>query len=331
MERQIISPGFVEDALACLRAQGLAPGPVLAAAGLPATVTDPISNQQYGRLWWLIAEAMQDEFFGLADRPMRPGSFAMLCHAVLHAGTLERALRRMLRFLALVLDDPRGELRVRGGEAEIVLSDAHGPRSAFAYRTYWLIVLGIACWLIGRRIPLRRLDFACPAPDHRRDYRQFFGAPVQFGRPASRLTFDADHLALPLIRNDAALHAFLREAPANILLRYRHEPGISAQVRARLAALPPADWPGFEALAGALEMSGATLRRRLRADGQSFAAIKDDLRLALAQKLLAEPLSVAEISARLGYSEPSAFHRAFVKWTGQSPGALRPEAVPQAQ
>lgn len=331
MERQIISPGFVEDALACLRAQGLAPGPVLAAAGLPATVTDPISNQQYGRLWWLIAEAMQDEFFGLAARPMRPGSFAMLCHAVLHAGTLERALRRMLRFLALVLDDPRGELRVRGGEAEIVLSDAHGPRSAFAYRTYWLIVLGIACWLIGRRIPLRRLDFACPAPDHRRDYRQFFGAPVQFGRPASRLTFDADHLALPLIRNDAALHAFLREAPANILLRYRHEPGISAQVRARLAALPPADWPGFEALAGALEVSGATLRRRLRADGQSFAAIKDDLRLALAQKLLAEPLSVAEISARLGYSEPSAFHRAFVKWTGHSPGALRPEAVPQAQ
>ena len=199
----MISPGFVADALACMREQGIAAAPLLAEAGLAGVPTEPVTSAQYGQLWHAMARAAQDEFFGLGARPMRPGSFTLLCHAVLHAGTLERALRRALRFLRVVLDDPSGALELREGLAEIVLTDRGTPRSAFAYRTYWLILMGLACWLVGRRIPLRRLDFACPAPDHRRDYRQFFGAPVQFGRPASRLTFDADHLALPLIRIEA--------------------------------------------------------------------------------------------------------------------------------
>lgn len=323
MDRRIIAPGFVADALDRLSGQGIDPAPLLAAAGLPAQVDQPVSNVQFARLWWLIAQAMEDEFMGLAARPMRPGGFAMLCHAILHTGTLERALRRALRFLTLVLDDPRGELRVQDGRAEILLTDAAGPRAAFAYRTYWLVLMGGACWLVGRRIPLRGLDFRCAAPADRQDYHQFFGAPVRFDQPVTRLVFDAAHLALPVIRSEAALRGFLREAPANILLRYRQDHGVSARVRDRLAATTPADWPGFEVMAADLHLSPATLRRQLRLDGQTYAALKDDLRLVQARRLLSGPRSVAQIAADLGYSEPSAFHRAFVKWTGQSPGAYR--------
>lgn len=320
MERRQISPGFVEDALDCLRVRGIDPAPILAAAALPASPDAAITSQHYGRLWHLTAEALQDEFFGLGARPMRPGSFALMGHAVLHAHDLGQALRRALRFLNIVLDDPRGTLQVHGSEADIVLNDAGALRPAFAYRTYWLIVMGLACWLIGRRIPLRQLDFSCSAPTHRRDYAQFFGAPVRFDQLRSRLVFDAAYLALPVIRDEAALRHFLREAPANILVRYRHDQGTAGRVRARLRELAPADWPRFEALAETLRMSPATLRRRLRADGQSFAAIKDELRAVLAERLLAEGrLSIAEIAAELGYSEPSAFHRAFRKRSGHSP------------
>jgi AraC-like DNA-binding protein len=324
MERHNITPGFVEDALASLRERGLDTAPLMAAAGLPEEVTGPVTNVQYGRLWWLIAEAIQDEFFGLAARPMRPGSFNLLCYAVLHSGTLERALRRALLFLNVVLDDPRGELRIRDGMAHVVLTDQGLPRPAFAYRAYWLILMGVVCWLVGRRIPLRYLDFACPAPVHRQDYRKFFGAPVLFDRPSTRLVFDSSYLALPLIRSDVALESFLREAPANILIRYRHDHDTSSRVRARLAAMPASAWPSFEMMAKGLGMSQATLRRRLRAEGQSFGAIKDELRSVLAQRLLQEKaLSVAEIAAELGYTEPSAFYRAFQKWAGQSPGEFR--------
>ena len=323
MERRQISPGFVEDALASLTRAGLDPAPVLAAAGI-AEPGQPVSNLQYGRMWLAITGLIGDEFFGQAARPMRPGSFNLLCHAVLHARTLEHALRRALSFLTVVLDDPAGELRLRDGLAEIVLTDRDAPRPAFAYRTYWLILMGVMCWLIGRRIPLMQVDFACPAPENRQDYLQFFGAPVRFGQPHSRLVFAARYLALPPIRSEKALQAFLRGAPANILLRYRHDQGLTARIRARLRALPPEDWPDFDRLASDLHLSPATLRRRLRGEGQSFSAIRDEMRQSAARIMLTRSAApVAEIAARLGYAEPSAFHRAFLKWTGSSPAAFR--------
>ncbi|WP_176044478.1 AraC family transcriptional regulator [Burkholderia vietnamiensis] len=324
MAPQMISPGFVEDALECLHRQRIPAEPVLRAAGLPVAVREPVTPQQYGRLWLAIASAIDDEFFGLAARPMRRGSFTLLCHAVLDAGTLEKALRRALQFLRVVLDEPRGELVVADGQAQIALTQAGTPYSAFAYRTFWLILLGVACWLIGRRIPLQRIDFACPSPDQRSDYHQFFGVPVHFDRPDSRLAFNAAYLSLPTIRSAQSLKTFLRGAPGNLLVRYRHDSGWVAKTRAHLKALPAAEWPDFDTLAVRLGTTPATLRRRLRSEGQSFAAIKDELRSALAQALLrGHKLSVAEIAAELGFTEPSAFHRAFRKWTGTSPGAFR--------
>jgi AraC-like DNA-binding protein len=108
-----------------------------------------------------------------------------------------------------------------------------------------------------------------------------------------------------------------------LLVRYRHDSGWVAKTRAHLKALPAAEWPDFDTLAVRLGTTPATLRRRLRSEGQSFAAIKDELRSALAQALRGHKLSVAEIAAELGFTEPSAFHRAFRKWTGTSPAFRR--------
>ncbi len=320
----MIAPGFVEDALDSLRLKGIDPAPVLRKVGIDPESFGPVSNEQYGALWLAIAALSGDEFFGLAAHPMRPGAFRLLCYTVIHAGTLERALKRALTFLNIVLDDPNGELRQEGGLAEIVLTDQSGPRSAFTYRTYWLILLGIACWLIGRRIPLNRVDFSCTEPVNRQEYHQFFGAPVHFGQKQSRMAFRADYLKLPIIRDEKALKGFLRAAPANILLRYRHDQGFTAGVRHRLRAVSPDNWPDFEAVAADMKLSPATLRRRLKSEGQSFAAIRDDIRLSEAQRLLRQTSeSIAQIATTLGYTEPSAFHRAFHKWTGMTPLAFR--------
>ena len=328
-QRRMISPGFVEDALTGLRRAGIDPGPVLAGVGLPDPVTESVTHLQYGALWLAIAARLDDEFFGLGARPMRVGSFKLLCHAVLQAHTLDQALRRALAFLGVVLDDPRGELTQREGQAEIVLRCGRGARPAFADRTYWLLLLGVLSWLIGRRIPLLHVDFAGRAPENRLDYHQFFGAPVRFERPVSRLAFNAAYLALPPIRSERALGPFLRGAPANILFGYRHDQSISARIRNRLSALPPSDWPTFEAIAADIRFSPATLRRRLRDEAQSFSSIRDDIRFEQAQAMLRQSAhSVADIATALGYAEPSAFHRAFLKWSGQTPAAFRARPSP---
>lgn len=320
----MISAGFVDDALDCLVRRGIDPAPVLAQAGLAVPFGDAVSAEQYGALWLAVSQALDDEFFGLGGRPMRPGSFTLLCHALMGAATLEQALRRALRFLKVVLEDPEGELQVADGRAAIVLKDTGAARSAFAYRTYWIIVHGITCWLVGRRIPLRQVDFRCGPPEHGADYRLFFGAPVRFDQPQSRLAFDAAFLTLPTTRGERALKDFLRGAPANILVRYRHDQGLAARVKARLRAEPATAWPGFEDLARQLRLPASTLRRRLADEGQTYRDIKDELRRVLAEALLREGAKpVGEIAAELGFSEPSAFHRAFRKWTAQSPGAFR--------
>ena len=327
MERRSITAGFVEDILHYAETAGADPARLVAEMGIIRG--QPVDNEAYGRLWLALAEAAGDEFFALGARAMRPGSFTLMGHAVLSAKTLGQGLRRMLRFLRVILDDPWGELDVvHGAEAEILLHDRRGARPAFADRTYWILVMGLACWLVGRRIPLRRVDFAGPAPENRTDYLQFFGAPVRFGAERSLLAFDARYLTLPNIRNVAQLQIFLRGAPANILVRYRHDQGLTTRIRDRLRATHAARWPDLQAMAVELRLSSATLRRRLRAEGQGFATIRDELLQERAEQLLRETDgSIAQIATDLGYSEPGAFHRAFRKWTGQTPGAFRSAAL----
>lgn len=327
IERRMIAPGFVEEALESLRRMGKPAAPMLAAVGLPANVDEPVSAEVYGALWLATAAELDDEFFGMGGRPMRRGSFTLLCHCVLHAPTLGHALRRALRFLNIVLEDPRGELVIRDGMAQIELKDAGPPRSAFAYRTYWIILHGIICWLVGRRIPIRLVDFRCDEPQQGADYRLFFGAPVRFSQPISRLGFDIAMLDLPVSRSEQALKQFLRGAPANILVRYRYDAGLAASVRRRLSRVPPTAWSSFVDLAAEMRMPPSTLRHRLDEEGQSYAAIKDDIRRDLAvDMLLNTSKTVGDIATQLGYSEPSAFYRAFRKWMFNSPDAFRRES-----
>lgn len=326
MTRHMIRPGFVDDAVDALLRAGVDPAPLLARAGLSEAPSEAVPASRFGALWRAASEALDDEFFGLGARPMRVGSLEMLCHVVLNADSLGQALRRALAFLRLALDAPAGRLTVADGLAQICLTPAPAGHAAFAYRSYWLILHGVCCWLVGRRIPIRQVDFDCPPPPSRDDNRDFFGAPVRFERPQTRLLYSASHLDLVPIRSEASLRVFLRAAPTNLLVRYSHDGGLALKLRGALRGEAFSEWPDFDTLAARLKMSPATLRRQLREEGQSFRAIKDELRNARAQELLrGTDLPVAEIAARTGYAEASAFYRAFVKWTGTSPGDFRKE------
>jgi AraC-like DNA-binding protein len=326
-ERRMIAPVFVDEALDCLVRAGLPYDDLLRQVGLPFPVETPISAETYGALWRAITDRMGDEFFGLGGRTMIPGTFTLIGHSVLHAGSLRRALPRALRFLGVTIVDPHGELVVADGLAQIVLRDAGPARSAFAYRTLWIMLHGLACWLIGRRIPLRLVDFRCPEPARGADHRLFFGAPVRFDQEVSRLAFSESFLDLPIARREKALKQFLRGAPANILVRHRYDAGLAANVRARLRREKPGDWPNLEQMAASLRMPASTLRRRLSLEGQSYVVIKDEFRRDLAVALLLEgKKTMGDIALELGFAEPSAFYRAFRKWTTKSPGAFKRDA-----
>ena len=89
--------------------------------------------------------------------------------------------------------------------------------------------------------------------------------------------------------------------------------------------------PTLEHLSKRLHMSARTLHRRLAAEGTTFRSVVTTLRMELAERGLREPhLPIGEIAFRLGFSEPSAFHRAFKRWTGWQPLAYRRVHAPSA-
>ena len=107
-------------------------------------------------------------------------------------------------------------------------------------------------------------------------------------------------------------------------MRYSYDAGLAASIRRRLRQQTPSTWPDYEDIARQLRLPASTLRRRLQQEGQSYRAIKDEIRRGLATAwLLQGDRSVGQIAADLGFTEPSAFHRAFRKWTGARPGEYR--------
>ncbi len=335
-EKGTISISFVHEALESFRGRGLNQNELLMQSGIsPELLTSPqarVSSKHYGQLWQLIAKTFDDEFFGMDRHPMKAGSFTLLCHAVIHSDTLERALHRALRFLRLVLDDMGGELQRDGDIAHIVVKDIGKeksdrlPRSnrAFAYGTYLIMLHGLACWLIGRRIPLLRADFRCPEPAFSDEWRVLFTQNLNFNQDFSGITFSADFLDLANNQNERTMKNFLRGAPANFLVKFKNSTSLSARIRRRLRDLPVSAWPDFSTLANQFHSSVATLRRRLDAEGQSFRSINDDLRRDLAISLLSDTTrSVMDIACDIGFADTSAFYRAFKKWTGARPSEYR--------
>jgi AraC-like DNA-binding protein len=285
-----------------------------------------VSVQQYGALWRLVALTLDDEFFGQDSRRMKSGSFAMLCHGVLACPTLARALDRALRYFALILDDLAGVLVKDGGTARIQLLDrALGKQGReFAHETFLMLIHGLACWLVGRRIPIDVAEFAYSEPAHSAEYRLMYCADLRYDRPMTAIEFDASYLDLPVTQDERSVKEFLRRAPENVLVKYKNHSSLSARVRRRLRQGSLHEASSFETLAAELHMTPATARRRLYEEGTSYQAIKDELRRDQAIAYLTHSdRSVLEVALELGFSERSAFHRAFRKWTGVSPGQFR--------
>jgi AraC-like DNA-binding protein len=328
-----VSIYHVEQALQGALRRGLDSTPLLERAGIPpALLVAPlarVSQAQYGALLRVLRRHLRDEFFGMLDRPLPLGCFAQCCRLLVRAPTLGDAMREGLRFFHGQIDAFVPRLHVEGDMACMAIvprepaNDTHG----YAQRAFLFLAFGLASWLAARRIPLAGIEYRDAAPPHGADTDRVFQAKVLYGRPQYRLWFESRWLALPQVQNEQSLREFLHEAPANLIVRYRDRTRVTDRLRRLLNSRLRNELPSLDEVASSLALTPQTLSRRLREEGHSFQALKDNVRRDAAIALLQRPdLTLVDVAAGVGFSEASTFHRAFKKWTGVAPGEYRQRA-----
>ncbi|MFM0555893.1 AraC family transcriptional regulator [Paraburkholderia sediminicola] len=329
-DKGTISFSMVEEALALARSRGLDALPLAEAAGIAAPMlTSPksrVSSAQYGALWAAIARALDDEFFGQDSHRMKSGSFIAMTQTALTARNGAQALARAVGFMRLVLDDLGVQIETDAQRVRLrFVENAGTPPAMFAYATYFILVYGLLCWLVGRRIPLLEARFRCAEPPAAHEYRLMFCDQMNFDQAESYVDLAPAFLDLPVIQTTKSVKPFLRDAPGSFIVKYRNPGSLAARVRKMLRAMPMAGWPAADQMAERLHVAEATMRRHLKHEGYTYQSIKDDLRRDIAiGELQDTDRTIADIATSVGFAEPSAFHRAFRKWTGMRPTDYRP-------
>lgn len=269
----------------------------------------------------LTGEAALGIYFGLQMRISWHGYVGL---AAMAAQNAREALELAVRFcptrtgaisLHLDADSPVGSLRI----AEH--ADFGAARDAI------LLALVVGIWQLGCTLTGRQLsgsaDLAMGEPPYIGRFAGMLPGALRFGRAENRLLFDAGTLELPLITADPAALLLMREQCERELDAL----GFAGPLRERVRGLAIRGSGGvrsLEEVAAHLYLSTRTLKRHLAALGVSYTEILDKERARRARTLLAATsLPLEEIAERLGYSDVANFSRAYRRWTGQSPGAVR--------
>jgi AraC-like DNA-binding protein len=321
---------FVRAAIALAPSQGLDVGRVLSGAGIPAELLGQdaarVTEPQAARLIQTLWDVTGDELLGSGPKPVPRGTFRMVTLGLIHSAELRTAVRRLIEFAGIGI----------GFEVTEVTDDVHTTRMLFdpnnrTHAEQIILAIGMvvghrfAGWLIGRRIDLKSVDLPGPAPQYAAEYPLIFGIAPTFEAPGASITFDSGYLSAPLLRSEEELVAFIQSLPNDLLFRQDYNPSTSSRVRKMIERRSAADVVAVEDVAKPLNVSPQHLRRLLREEGTTFRQIKDEiLRDEAIAGLALGRETIEELSGRLGFSEPSAFRRAFRRWTGSRPGSYLP-------
>lgn len=175
-----------------------------------------------------------------------------------------------------------------------------------------------------RRLVPRRIAFRHAAPRDVSVHRELLGCAPEFESTFDGLEADLGWLAEPVRGKNPKLRAYFEKQCARARQASSGDPAFTALVRQRLAARMEGGAPSMDEVARLLGTSQRSLHRRLSEEGTTFHDLLDQVRREFAEQYLARPrLAVAEVAYLVGFTDPSAFFKAFRRWTGVSPREYR--------
>jgi AraC-like DNA-binding protein len=315
-----------------LASQGVAPSEVLP-PGLKLDDADKLarfSAEAYCQLLIKAAERLQDPLLGLhLGQTIQPAHLGALGYVLLACENLGATLLRIQRYHRLVHDINPVQHRIEGGNLELQWGIAHGKPGALFDESGIASIVQFGRDVCGQNMPLALVDFVNPPPADVRPYQAYFGCPVRFGQAITRLAIPMSSLLAPLRQPDPTLLKLMEEQVDAAMAQLPEAGDLAEMARRVVAHLAPRGTPELEQVAHELRLSPRVFYRRLAEQGLNFRALREAALQQVAEMHLRDPrLTLAEVGALVGYSEQSAFSRAFKRWSGLPPLQWRQQLTP---
>jgi AraC-like DNA-binding protein len=259
---------------------------------------------------------------------LHPDDLGALGLALKTAPTVEGALRRLVRYVLVLSDTLEYELVDRDGRRLLVLAGRphHRRGAAIANECALAAVVSVLRQIVGTALAPDEVMFSHGGHSDGGAHREFFGCTVSFQAPLDAIDLGGDVLSCPTLLGDEGLSTYLL-AQLDDLTAQVSQRSLVASVRGAIADQLPEGQPSKSQVARRLGMSERTLHRRLAEVGESFQDLATRTRHEAAESLLRSgDQSLAEVAFLTGFSDQTAFTRAFKRWSGTTPAAFRGDA-----
>ncbi len=275
------------------------------------------------------ADLLNDPDFGLHYGESFKGMPTLLGHLLSACANSGEALAKYLSYQDLEHQAWRFKESRYGDSIELTYcpsSPAALERSVIDFSLSSLVVAYRR--LTGRPVALRSAHFSYAMPSHTVEHRRLFGRSIHFSSDRNAIIFGAKSLELSVEGSSPSVREYLEQPLDRALRRLTTGASMSMRVANALGDGPHPGTHGLREVAKELGLGARRLQMLLKTEGSNFQGLRDSIREEMASKALADPnLTIKEIAFFLGFSEPSAFHRAFHRWTGLTPAQARAQSL----
>ena len=286
-----------------------------------------ITHNQFCRLWQEFVSRSGNPCIGLSlIKFAKPATYDVLGYIAYSSSNVGEALVRLTQYIKILHLGTALTLEVNNQVAHVTHTLIEHLMPTPAAFDQWVIAT-LVQWIklaTGTDWTPQQVRFEHIQPDSISLYQEFFRAPLMFKQPANELIFDADQLDLPIQEADNSLCEMLERYAQEKLSKLPHSKSFLDNVRHIIIQKLGSGEISLAKIAKALGYAPRTLQRKLGDADVSYQQLLDEIRQELSIHYLGEgQIAISEVAFLLGFSEASAFHRAFRRWTGTSPREFR--------
>lgn len=280
-----------------------------------------VSLDDQDQLWEQLCQALADPLAGVRlGLELRVGHLDLTGLLLMSCEHYGESLEALLDFYPIIGEGGDFQLHRQGDQVQLEYQAHYQVRTAERVEAVMAALIHLSRWNSGGSFRPLALQFRHAALADVGRYQALLGCPVEFSAATNRLLFAADCLDLPLVQANPAMRDHLQQLAQQQLQQLGSD---SLAQRVALLVRRQPRW-GKERIAEAFAISGRHLVRRLAEEGLTFRQIRDNELLRAARDLLGrDALRIADIAAELGFSDESAFAKAFRRWQGCSPAQYR--------